>query len=119
MQSHHHRGPTPEEVLDALRTLIAFCVDQSGGVSTIYDQRPNHLPPDAGSADVFKRWHRAARRAGLPGVWTRGKLLLATAEAWATPLQGRLRAGPATSSANDDDTELDAALGIRAVGRSR
>jgi hypothetical protein len=44
-------------------------------------------------------------------------LLLATADAWATPLAGqRRRPDP---SANDDDAALDAALGIRAVRRSK
>ena len=107
--------PTREEALDAFRTLLEFCVGE-GAAPTTYDQRPGHLPPDAKSQDAFKRWHRAARHAGLAGVWKRGKLLFATAEAWATPLRSRARTN--APSANDrDDAQLDAALGIRAVRR--
>ncbi len=90
-----------------------FCANQ--GTSTIYDQC--HLPPDAKSADSFKRWHRAARRAGVAGVWTRGKLLLAKREAWETPLERQRAGAKAPALPVDDDAQLDAALGIRAAGR--
>jgi hypothetical protein len=110
-----HR-PTREEAFDAFCTLLEFCAGNGAALRT-YDQRPGHLPPDAKSPDAFKRWHRAARRAGLAGVWTRGKVLVATAEAWATPLRPRDgRISPPPSS--DADAQLDAALGIRAVRRS-
>jgi hypothetical protein len=52
----------------------------------------------------------------VAGVWTRGKLFVTTAEAWATGIRrsdGRI---PARTS--DEDAQLDAALGIRAVRRS-
>jgi hypothetical protein len=109
-----HR-PTREEAFDAFCTLLEFCAGH-GAAPTTYDQRPGHLPPDAKSSDAFKRWHRAARRAGVAGVWTRGKLLVATAEAWATRLRpSAVGISPLTG---DEDAQLDAALGIRAVRRS-
>jgi len=80
------RGPTAEDAFDAFVTLMAFCAADRTA-ATVYDQRSSHLPLDAKSPDAYKRWHRAARSAGIPGVWTRGKLLLATADAWATPVR--------------------------------
>jgi hypothetical protein len=112
------RGPTAEDAFDAFVTLVAFCADQRAA-ATVYDQRSGHLPVDAKSPDAYKRWHRAARSAGIPGVWTRGKLLLATAEAWGTPLhRQRLTALPAPPTTSEESA-LDAALGIRAVRRSK
>ncbi len=111
-------GPTAEEAFDAFVTLVAFCVDHRAAAA-VYDQRSGHLPLDAKSPDAYKRWHRAARSAGIPGVWTRGKLLLATAEAWATPLRRQLIAALAAPLASSEDGPLDAALGIRAVRRSK
>lgn len=101
--------PTREQAFEAFCVLLAFSMN-SGSAWTLYDQRSGHLPPDARSADQFRRWHRAARRAGLPGVWTRGKLLLATADAWATPLATR-RSEHVVLKETDDE-RLDAALGI-------
>ncbi len=111
-------APTAEDAFEAFVTLVAFCADHRAA-ATVYDQRTGHLPTDAKSPDAYKRWHRAARRAGIPGVWTRGKLLLATAEAWATPVRRqRLAALPAPPASSEDDA-LDAALGIRAVRGSK
>lgn len=106
-------GPTREEAFDAFCTLLEFCAGR-GTAPVTYDQRPGRLPPDAKSCDAFRRWHRAARRAGLAGVWTRGKLLVATTEAWATPLRTKAARLPPPPS-SDDDAQLDAALGIRAA----
>lgn len=111
-------GPTAEDAFEAFVTLVAFCADRRA-TATVYDQRPGHLPLDAKSPDAYKRWHRAARRAGTPGVWTRGKLLLATAEAWATSLRRQRLAALPGPSASSEDGALDAALGIRAVRRSK
>jgi hypothetical protein len=111
-------GPTAEDAFDAFVTLVAFCADHRAA-ATVYDQRSGHLPLDAKSQDAYKRWHRAARRAGIPGVWTRGKLLLATAEAWATPLRRQRLAALPAPPASSEDGALDAALGIRAVRRSK
>jgi len=58
-------GPTAEEAFDAFVTLVAFCVDHRAA-ATVYDQRSGHLPLDAKSPDAYKRWHRAARSAGIP-----------------------------------------------------
>ncbi|HXN32684.1 MAG TPA: hypothetical protein VN894_12515 [Polyangiaceae bacterium] len=109
-------GPTAEDAFDAFVTLVAFCVDHRA-VETLYDQRSDHLPLDAKSPDAYKRWHRAARSAGIPG--TRGKLLLATAEARGTPLRRQRLAVLPTPPVNSQDGALDAALGIRAVRRSK
>jgi hypothetical protein len=108
--------PTREAAFDAFCTLIEFCTNRGADRST-YDQRPGHLPPDAKSADAFKRWHRDARREGLPGVRVRGKVLVATAEAWATPLPRRRKREGKTVPENGDDSALDAALGIRLAKR--
>jgi hypothetical protein len=118
MQPLRTRGPTPEQAFEAFRTLMAFCIEQRGAADSVYDQRPDRLPPDAKSADAYRRWHRTARRAGVPGVWSRGKLLLATPEAWTTSLPREPRSRNVTLPANDDEA-LDAALGIRAVRRGR
>ncbi|HSY24927.1 MAG TPA: hypothetical protein VK841_22540 [Polyangiaceae bacterium] len=111
------QAPTDQDALYAFRTLIEYCVARRTD-PLLYDQRPGHLPPDAQSADSYRRWHRAARRAGVPGVWTRGKLLVATPEAWATPLPRRRRP-VLVGSASGDDPALDAALGLRAARGSR
>jgi len=107
--------PTLDEALAAFYTVVAFCAGNFAPPRT-YDQRPGHLPADAKSSDAYKRWHRSARREGLPGVWVRGKLLVATSEAWETPLQPR-RSRSERKPMADDDAQLDAALGIRAVRR--
>jgi hypothetical protein len=111
-------GPTAEDAFDAFVTLVAFCADHRSAAS-VYDQRSGHLPLGAKSSDAYKRWHRAARRAGIPGVWTRGKLLLATAEAWATPLRRARLAVLPPPPPSTEDGDLDEALGIRAVRRSK
>jgi hypothetical protein len=113
MQPPPDPTPTAEEAFEAFRTLIAYCVDRRAAARALYDQRPGHLPPDATSADAYKRWHRRARRAEIAGVSTRGKLLLATPEGWATPIPDRQRACRTPTSEDNDDDALDAALGIR------
>jgi hypothetical protein len=113
LQPRSDRTPTAEEAFEAFRTLVAYCVDQRGAARALFDQRPGHLPPDAMSADAYKRWHRRARRAEIAGVSTRGKLLLATPKAWATPIPGPPRACRTPTSADNNDDALDAALGIR------
>jgi hypothetical protein len=125
--------PTREDAFEAFCTLLAF-IGRSGAQDAVFDQRPGHLPPDAKSADAYKRWHRRARRAGVARTWVRGKLLLATAEAWTTPLVATRRGSSAAKtstrptestraaapgSEDDDDAALDAALGIRRTRRAR
>jgi hypothetical protein len=106
------RRPTREEAFEAFCTLLAFV--GGGHAPATYDQRPGHLPPDAKSADSYKRRHRALRKAGVAGCWVRGKLLCCTAEAWASATRKVVRRPPL--SVVDRPTALDdelAAFGLR------
>lgn len=102
--------PTREQALDALCTVIAYAMGRRAE-PTVYDQR--HLPPDAKSGDAYLRRHRALRAAGVPGVWMRGKVAACTPEAWAHDLPRAPRLA-VVEPARDLDTEVAAALGIRA-----
>jgi hypothetical protein len=106
-------SPSDREALAALHTLRAWL----GGPRTAhsYDQRT--LPPDAKSVDAYMRRHRALRAAGIAGVWTRGKILACTAEAWATELPRTPRLA-VVAPTPDVDAQLDAELGIRTRRRA-
>jgi hypothetical protein len=106
-------APSDAEALAALQTLRAW-LGGAAAPAALYSQ--THLPPDAKSVDAYRRRHRALRKARVPGVWTRGKTLACTPEAWATDLT-RLKLAPSSTAptipAIDIDAKLDAALGIR------
>ena len=112
-------APTREEAFEAFCTLLAYASGQ--GAPTVYDQRDGHRPADAKSADQFKRRHRQLRKAGIAGVWVRGKLLCCTAEAWASdlPKAKRPRLTVVETPKASVDDEIDRQLGIRtrATGR--
>jgi len=96
-------------MLAALRTMRAWLGIVAAQAIYTQDTRP----ADCKSRDAFARWHRAARRAGVEGVTVRGKVLSATAVAWATPLPraAKLALVPAAPESLSD--KFDAALGIR------
>ena len=104
------REPTCEEAFDAFCIVIAYAVGQRAE-PRIFTQYA--LPPDARSADAYKRRHRALRKAGVQGVWVRGKIMACTPDAWATEVPRRRSAREVVDPARDVDAELDAALGIR------
>lgn len=108
--------PTREQAFEAFLILMAYVTGQRAE-PVVYDQR--NLPPDTKSADSFKRRHRELRKAGIDGVWVRGKMLCCTAEAWATRLPGRKSTLQPPNPERDIDAELDAALGIRTRPRPR
>lgn len=103
-------APTDVEALAALRTIAAW-LGVGSAPATVYTQ--HRLPPDVASRDAYERRHRSLRRAGVQGVWTRGKTLACTADAWATELPRESRPKlsiVATPSASD---AIDAVLGIK------
>jgi hypothetical protein len=105
-------GPTDVEALMALRTLRAWLgVSVASAVYTQHD-----LPPDAESADSYKRRHRRLRKAGRPGVWVRGKLLCCTPHAWASDLPKSPRKPTLTIVPTPAVDPIDQALGIRTRG---
>jgi hypothetical protein len=101
--------PSRDEAFTAFCTLLAYAARQ--GAPAVYTQ--DNRPVDCKSRDAFARWHRSARRAAIPGVWVKGKLLCATPEAWSTQLP-RARAPLAlVESPRDIGAEIDAAFGVR------
>jgi hypothetical protein len=105
--------PSDAEALAALRTIVAWLgVGPAQGV--VYTQ--HSLPPDATSRDAYERRHRALRKAGIAGVWVRGKTHACNADAWATELPRAARHRLAVV-APTLDAEIDAALGIRTRAR--
>jgi hypothetical protein len=106
-QSEPTTPPSDVELLAALRTIAAW-LGIGPTTPTIYTA--DRLPPDCASRDAYMRQHRVLRRAGVAGAYVRGKLLVCTAEAWATELPQTARKTSLTIVQPD---ALDAALGIR------
>jgi hypothetical protein len=105
-----YKVPTREEAFDAFCLVIAYAAGQRAD-PRIFTQYA--LPPDARSADAYKRRHRALREGKVPGVWVRGKIMACTPDAWATKVPRRRSARQVVDPARHVDAELDAALGIR------
>jgi hypothetical protein len=101
--------PSQDEAFAAFCTLLAYAVGQ--GAPAVYTQ--NNRPVDCKSRDAFARWHRAARRAAIPGVWVKGKLLCATPEAWGAPLPKAQPPLSLVEAPRDVGAEIDAAFGVR------
>jgi hypothetical protein len=116
--SEHHDDAHALAVGHAVLALLATLGISSGTAFQVYDQRDGHRPPDAKSADSYRRRHRALRKAGTPGVYVRGKLLLATLEGWATELPKPRKLSLVQPPPTIDD-DLDRELGIVAHGAGR
>jgi len=109
-EEHQERstGPTRAQAFEAFCTLLAFATLR--GAPQIFTQ--DALPPDA-KRDGFMRWHRAARKAGIPGVRCKGKTLACTPEAWRAELPKARKLALVEPIALSVGDELDRALGIK------
>jgi hypothetical protein len=108
--AHCSTSPNDAEALAALRTLRAW---MAAGVSpSLYDQ--DRRPPDCRSRDAYLRRHRELRKAGVAGAWARGKTLACTPEAWAHDLPRASKVALVPAPLLDVDSEIAAALGVRA-----
>ena len=106
---------TDDEAFEAFRTLLTYVIARAA-VPAVFTQR--HLPPDAVSAASYMDRHRALRAAGIPGVWTRGKTLACTAQAWATQLPKQKRRVSTPPPGNDVRASMERAWGVTTRGKT-
>jgi len=113
--AHDQPAITDEQAFAMFCGLMAYVIARAA-VPAVFTQR--NLPPDAASAASYMDRHRALRAAGVAGVWTRGKTLACTPQAWATQLPKRKRHVSTPPPGNDVRASMERAWGVTTRGKT-